>query len=171
MSDQFIGEIRAFGFSYAPQDWAFCDGSLLPIAPYQALYSVIGITYGGDGKTTFGLPDLRGKAGMGETGNVLNVASGSTTVTLDASTMPMHTHGLNANATRPTLATATGNLPSRILDANTDVFISTATSPALTTLSPLTVSVVGSGLPHENRQPFQTLNFCIALEGNYPLRT
>ncbi|ALF89447.1 MULTISPECIES: phage tail protein [Ralstonia solanacearum species complex] len=170
MSDQFIGEIRIFGFNFAPVDWAACDGALMPVSQNAALFAILGTTYGGTGSTTFGLPDLRGRAVMGPVGGVLNALQGTATVSLTQSEMPMHSHtayGDNARAASPTAA---GRLPARFMVAHNQSFIATDATPApvMTTLAPQTVGAAGGGGAHENRQPYLGVNYCIALQGAWP---
>ena len=172
MSDQFIGEVRLFGFNFAPVDWAACDGALLPISQNTTLFSIIGNTYGGDGRVSFGLPDLRGRAVMGPVGGILDDPQGEVAVTLLQSEMPMHTHtayGDNARAVSPEAA---GRLPARFMVAHNDAFVATdaAPAPAMTTLAFQTMGTTGGNTAHENRQPFLAVNYCIALRGAWPTR-
>lgn len=172
MSDQFIGEIRIFGCNYAPLDWAACDGQLMPISQNTALFSILGTNYGGDGRQTFGLPDLRSRAVMGPVDGQVNAPQGEATVSLGISEMPNHAHTVYGDNTRSQAAQAAGHLPARFMEANNNAFIATDSTPApvLTTLSPQAVAPAGSGQPHENRQPFQVMNYCIALQGAWPTR-
>lgn len=172
MSDQFVGEVRLFGFNFAPVDWAACDGALMPIQQNTTLFAVIGAAYGGDGKTTFGLPDLRGRAVMGPVDGTVNDPQGDATVTLLESEMPMHTHtayGDNARAASPEAA---GRLPARFMVAHNNAFVATdaTPTPTMTTLAFQTISTVGGNTAHENRQPFLAVNYCIALQGAWPTR-
>lgn len=170
MSDQFLGEIRVFGFDFAPLDWAACDGAVMPITQNTALFSLLGNNYGGNGSTTFGLPDLRGRAAMGPVNSVLNDAQGASTVTLTINETPQHAHNAFGDNARAASPTAAGRLPSRFMAASNQSFIPTTSSPALTTLSPQAVGVAGGSEPHENMQPYLAMNFCIALQGAWPTR-
>ena len=169
MSDPFIGEIRMFGGTFAPRGWAFCNGQILSIAQNAALFSLLGTSYGGDGRSTFALPDLQGRmplhqgGGPGLTPRTLGESFGAATHSLSVEEMPGHTHGLNA-----TLAGITGTPgPGVALAGGSKVYRSPASNP-VATAAPL--AVAGGGQPHENRQPYQALSFIIALEGVYPPR-
>ena len=165
MSDPFIGEIRMVGFNFAPRGWAQCSGQLLSISQNQALFSLLGTTYGGNGQTTFALPDLRGKlpihVGQGHT---LGETGGEPAHTLTTPEMPTHVHVLQA-----TTATAAANIPANTLllgnTAPNDLYTGAA---SLTPLQSATVSNAGSSQAHTNMQPFLTINFCIALQGIFP---
>ncbi|CAJ0774523.1 MULTISPECIES: phage tail protein [Ralstonia] len=171
MSDQFLGEIRVFGFNFAPVDWAACDGAIMPISQNTALFSILGTMYGGNGTSTFGLPDLRGRAVVGtEQNGVPNELQGSSTVTLLSEEMPAHTHTAYGDNSRAASQTAAGRLPSRFQVTFNQAFIATDSSPALTTLSPQAVGIAGGSLPHENMQPYLVMNYCIALQGAWPTR-
>jgi microcystin-dependent protein len=175
MADPFVAEIRIFPFNFAPKGWAFCDGQLLPLSQNTALFSLLGTTYGGDGKSNFALPNLLGSVPMhpGEGPGLplfdLGQSGGSETVTLLESEIPSHPHTMYANATagdtnapspqvslaRSTNATAYQTTT----NANLAQFIGNAVAPA------------GGSQPHNNMQPYLTLNFCIALQGVFPPRT
>ncbi len=161
MSDPFLSEIRLFSFAYAPKGWAMAAGQQLPINQNQALYSLLGTTYGGNGQTTFALPDLRGRAPMhvGK-GHTLGERSGAPTVTLAMSELPTHSHALNAVNSTPS-----ANDPSNALLGAAPIYASPAN---LAAMSPGSITVTGGSEPHENMQPFLTLNFCIALQGSFP---
>jgi microcystin-dependent protein len=176
--DQFIGEIRAFPFNFAPRNWALCNGQLLPIASNAALFSIIGTYYGGDGTATFGLPNLQGRVivgpgqgpGLSEWG--LGEVQGIDSVTLLSSEMPMHNHqviGMNNIGTE----TAPNNTCylSRDVRGGTGTiqYMQTGGSPSAV-MAPNTLLSSGGTQPHENRQPFVVLNYCIALQGEYPAR-
>jgi microcystin-dependent protein len=162
MSEPFLGEIQIFGFNFSPRSWALCDGQLLPINQNQALFSLLGTTYGGDGRTNFALPDLRGRAPMHEgTGHTLGQKAGEENHTLAAGEMPQHTHSARASAN-------SGNSPvpvNNFLAAANNVY---RAPDNLTALSPGTVGTGGGGQGHNNMQPYLTLNFCIALAGLFP---
>lgn len=173
MSDQFVAEMRIFPFNFPPTGWAFCNGQLMPISQNTALFSLLGTTYGGDGKSTFALPDMQGNApmqpgqGQGLSLRDLGEQSGVESITLLQSEIPVHTHALKASSDAGDLFA-----PS----AATSLAGSTGASayqPAATNLVPLApqaLSLAGGGLPHNNMQPYLTLNFCIALQGIFPQR-
>ena len=165
MSEPFLAEVRIVGFNFAPRGWAFCDGQILPINQHQSLYSLLGTTYGGDGRTSFALPDLRGRMPIhvGE-GHREGQKSGEETHTLSANEMPNHDHVLNGS-------TAEGDVPA----PQGHVFAATPPmvyrEPAnLTSLVAGTVTNVGGGQAHENMMPYIAVNFCIALQGLFPSR-
>lgn len=173
MSDQFVAEIRIFPFNFPPTGWAFCDGQLMPISQNTALFSLLGTTYGGDGKSTFALPDMQGNApmqpgqGQGLSLRDLGEMSGVESITLLVSEIPLHTHVLNCSIDDADLRIPS---PTRSLakSAGGNMY-NTATTPqvmmAFQGLPP-----AGGGLPHNNMQPYLTLNFCIALQGIFPQR-
>lgn len=171
-SDPFVGEIRLFAFDFVPLDWARCDGQVVPIAQHAALFDVIRNTYGGDGVTTFALPDLRGRApvsagqGPNLTARALGEKGGADAVTLDASHLPAHTHEVRARAMSGGQASPEGNVfgeaQARALSAG---YASGAPAVAM---SPAAVSSAGGGQPHENMPPYLPLNFCISLTGIVP---
>jgi microcystin-dependent protein len=172
MTDPFVAEIRIFGFNFAPRGWAFCDGQILPISQNTALFSLLGTTYGGDGKSNFALPNLQGSvplhAGQGPGLSLYDLGQmgGSETVTLLQSEVPTHTHALNASASEAG-ATAPGG---QLLAAGAGI-AEYAPPGATATLAPQMVEPVGGSQPHNNMQPSLTLSFCIALQGVYPPRT
>ena len=180
MSDQFVAEIRIFPFNFPPTGWAFCDGQLMPISQNTALFSLLGTTYGGDGKSTFALPDMQGNApmqpgqGQGLSERFLGEMSGVDSITLLQSEIPIHTHAFNGSDSDATTADPTGQLPAKGLwDAGTSFGIVGAyssTSPPDAMMGFQALSVAGGGLPHNNMQPYLTLNFCIALQGIFPQR-
>jgi microcystin-dependent protein len=174
MSDPFVAEVRIFPFNFAPKGWAFCNGQLMPISQNTALFSLLGTTYGGDGKSTFALPDLQGSApmqpgqGQGLSLRDLGEMSGTESITLLVSEIPLHTHGLQADNVDP----ADLNIPNptRTLAISQNAF---AYQPSTANLGPMAVQALppaGGGLPHNNLQPYLTLNFCIALQGIFPPR-
>ena len=164
MADPFLSEIRIFSFVYAPRTWALCNGQLLPINQNQALFSLLGTTFGGNGQTTFALPNLQGRTPIhAGSGHTLGEAGGEPAHTLSIAEMPTHTHVANASGSTANTSDPTNNVlavvPGRAY-----------TNPAaLTTLLPSTVTNVGGSQAHLNLQPFLTLNFCIALIGIFPL--
>jgi microcystin-dependent protein len=169
--DNFIGEVRLFAGMFAPQGWAYCDGSLLDISTNDALYTLLGTTYGGDGQYTFGLPDLRGRVPihqgtLSQYGNsyLPGQTGGVETVPLTAINLPAHSHAFVATTNAGTTATPTGNLVATA-PANSLVFVETAGTVGF---SPIEVATTGSGAPHQNMQPYQAINYIIALEGIYP---
>jgi microcystin-dependent protein len=174
MSDQFVAEIRIFPFNFPPTGWAFCDGQLMPISQNTALFALLGTYYGGDGKSTFALPDLQGSApmqtgqGQGLSERFLGEMSGVESITLLVSEIPLHTHTLMADILDP--ADLTIPSPARVLAQSQNAF---AYQPAATGLGLMAFQALppaGGGLPHNNMQPYLTLNFCIALQGIFPQR-
>ena len=174
MADPFVAEIRIFPFNFAPTGWALCDGQLLPISQNTALFSLLGTTYGGDGKTTFALPDLQGGApmhpgqGPGLSLHDLGETAGSDTVTLPSSEIPAHTHGLGASNQPGEDPTPANEVLARSVGAS---LYQTNTSQNLVLLDAAAVSVTGGGQPHNNLQPYLVLTFCIALQGVFPPRS
>lgn len=175
MSDQFVAEIRIFPFQFAPTGWAFCDGQLLPISQNTALFSLLGTTYGGDGKSTFALPDMQGNApmhpgqGQGLSLRDLGEMSGSQTVTLLQSEIPFHTHTLQALTIQGTLFGPDANGLSILTRSQNGAVYNTTVNP-LVQFAPQALAAAGGSLPHNNMQPYLTLNFCIALQGIFPPR-
>ncbi len=169
MSEPFLGEIRLFPYNFAPRGWAFCNGQILSIAQNTALFSLLGTTYGGNGQTTFALPDLRGRLavssgqGPGLSQYDLGEVGGVENVTLLNTQMPQHTHVLNASNNDATDAAPGGNVPAVIPSGG-------YTSTPSTTMSGQAVGATGGNQPHTIVQPFLTLNYCIALQGIFPSR-
>ena len=167
MSDPFIGEIRMFAGDFAPRDWAFCDGQVLLIAHYTELFSLLGTTYGGDGRTTFALPDLRGRAPVHVgNGDQLGDRGGEENHILDVNETPQHAHALRASTDD---ASGTSNPPDGNVLATTSIDIYRAPDGNMTSMYPGVVAPVG-GQGHGNMQPFLVLNFVIALQGLFPSR-
>ena len=175
MTDQFVAEIRVFPFNFAPKGWALCNGQILPISQNTALFSLLGTTYGGDGKSTFALPNLQGMApmqqgqGPGLSLRDLGETAGEDTVTLIQSEIPVHTHTLKVDTFDPSDLTAPD--PKRVLAQSTGVF---AYQPAAVNLGAMAfqgLPPAGGGLPHSNLQPYVTFNYCIALQGIFPPRS
>jgi microcystin-dependent protein len=172
MSDQFVAEIRMFPGTFAPKGWALCNGQVLPIAQNTALFSLLGVRYGGDGSSTFALPDLRGRipmhpgAGAGLTPRTLAETGGSETVTLAPAQIPNHTHNFNrpASGSAATQTNPQGNLPAITPE---DQYSSAGTN---VNMGPDAMSPAGGSLPHNNLQPYLVVNFIIALEGIFPSR-
>ncbi|GGM19980.1 phage tail protein [Deinococcus aerophilus] len=171
MTDPYLGEIRAFGFGFTPRGWALCDGQLLPIAQYTALYSLLGTIYGGNGRTTFALPNLQGRAAMqprqgpGLRSHRLGDVGGAESVTLTPPQLPAHTHTLQAVASPAESATPKGKLLARVVGG--PIYSS---GPATVALAPSALTAQGEGQPHNNLPPYLTLNFCIAVQGLFPSR-
>ncbi len=162
MAEPFLSEIRVFSFNFAPKGWALCNGQLLPINQNQALFSLLGTTYGGNGQTTFALPNLQGKVPIHVgSGFTLGQTGGEQAHTVSINEMPMHTHVANAASVNGTVGLPLGNLPGPYANGY-------STPTALTSLAPATVTNVGGSQPHQNMQPFLTLNFSIALQGIFP---
>jgi len=168
----YVGQIIAVGFNFAPVGWLLCNGQLLPISQYDVLYNLIGTTYGGDGQNTFALPNLCGRSpinqgtGSGLTTRIIGEAAGSENVTLTGAQIAAHSHPLLA-------ASATGTIskpsPSTVLTVQSNVAIDMYhAAPGNVTLASTAVGGAGNNLPHENRQPFNTVNYIIAFEGVYP---
>ena len=168
MASPFMGEIRLFSFTFAPQSWAQCNGQLLPINQNQALFSLLGTTYGGDGRVNFALPDLRGRTSihMGA-GHTLGERGGEQAHTLSISEIPTHTHSANG-----TTATATTNVPGNtvVLAQSTSSQLYTAPSNFVA-MAANSLANVGGSQAHLNMQPFLVLSFCIALQGIFPSQT
>ena len=171
----YVGEIRCFGFNFAPAGWQMCNGALLPISEYETLFNLIGTTFGGDGQTTFAVPDLRGRVPIhqgtfGGNTSIIGQLQGTETVTLTTNQIPAHTHlvtaaiiaagGVNEHVATPTTSTYIGpSAPDQIYKTLSTInaqFASTA------------IGSNGGSQPHENRQPSLVLNFCISLFGIYP---
>jgi microcystin-dependent protein len=172
MTDPFVAEIRMFGFNFAPKGWALCNGQLVPISQNTALFSLLGTYYGGDGKSTFALPNLQGSAPMnhGQSGGTserfLGEQSGSESVTLLTSEMPVHPHTLNAVE-----STATARQPPAQMFATGEAVSFYRTGQPNTQMNPGMLLPAGGSLPHNNMQPYLVLNFCIAIQGIFPPRS
>ena len=169
MSEPFLAEVRIVGFNFAPRGWAFCDGQILPINQNQSLYSLLGTTYGGDGRTSFALPDMRGRVPIhvgrsnGGAFHTLGQKSGEETHTLSAAEMPQHTHVAKAS-------NLAGNNPipgNNVLARANNLYHAPSN---LVALASGTVANVGGGQAHNNMQPTIAVNFCIALRGLFPSR-
>lgn len=182
MSNPFVGEIRAFGFNFAPRGWAQCSGQIMSIAQNTALFSILGTSYGGNGTTTFALPDLRGRTithqgqGAGLSQYVVGEQVGSESETLLVTQMPSHGHPPLAKAQPGTANMHTTPLAGDYLtrfNASSDIFGFTWNNPPLEnaqTLHPSAIGLTGGSLPHENRQPFLVINYCICVQGVFPSR-
>jgi microcystin-dependent protein len=182
MSEPYIGEIKIWAFDWAPTGWALCNGALLPIQQNQALYSIIGTRFGGDGKVNFALPDLRGRTPVG-----LGAAAGTTTplyamgnsgggesVTLSSDTVPPHTHSLNAVIVAGTQLTPAGNMMANVVSTkagsttNFSVYLPQGQWTADAQVTAASVTTVGASAAHANMQPFTVVNFAICINGLYP---
>lgn len=165
----YLGEIRMFAGSFAPRGWAFCNGQLIPINQNTALFSILGTTYGGDGRTTFALPDLRGRVplgpdqGPGLSPRVIGEAAGEENHLLSTSEMPAHTHSLAANSGNGNQRAPGGNVPAASDQRNSQYASSANTAMAAPAFT-------GSSLPHNNMQPYLAVTFIIALQGIFPSR-
>lgn len=170
--DPFIGEIQAFAFNFAPRGWAVCDGSLLSIQQNTALFSLLGTTYGGDGRTTFALPNLQNRVAVSQgQGNGLpfynmGEQTGVNAVTLLAQELPLHSHGMQIGAASSANATPGPSAQSNVLIDPT--FNGWAPAPGNTTLAPNAIAVAGGSQPHNNMQPTLAMLYCIAIEGTFP---
>jgi microcystin-dependent protein len=173
MADPFVAEIRIFPFNFAPKGWAFCDGQLLPLSQNTALFSLLGTTYGGNGKSNFALPDLQGRGamhpgqGQGLSLRDLGEMGGAETITLLVSEIPFHTHGMQAFATPADLKEPQQGA---VLTRNQNGAIYNTTISNIVQMDPQALTPAGGSLPHNNMQPYLTLNFCIALQGVFPPR-
>lgn len=171
--DPFIGEIRIFAGRFEPKGWAFCNGQLLSVAQHRALYTILGTRYGGDGLNTFALPNLQGRAAMhagagpGLTPRILGEMSGASTVTLLPEQMPRHEHAVQVAVLGSTISPE-GAVWASVPRGQTEAYADPDAN--LVSMSPQAVSPNGGNAPHENRQPFVTVNYIIALQGIHPIR-
>ncbi len=169
MTDQFLGEIRIFPFSFAPADWAFCNGQLLPISQNDALFSLLGTYYGGNGTTTFALPNLQSRVpihqgqGTGLSHYALGKTGGTETVKLTHAEMPVHTHPVHADGTAAKAADPVGHFLAR---SAADIYAVQLHGTSV--MNAKMLGDAGGGEPHDNIQPYLVLNFCIALTGIFP---
>jgi len=169
-AEPFLGQIQIVGFLFEPKGWAFCNGQLLPISQNTALFSLLGTYYGGDGVTTFALPDLRGRMAIGQGQGrglqyyVMGEVGGEEQVTITLSEMPAHTHRAMASSMPSNETTVGGNVW-----GTTSVFLYSSGSPSAA-MNGLAIGSTGGGLPHENRPPYLVMNFIIAVQGIYPAR-
>jgi microcystin-dependent protein len=183
MASPFVAEIRMFGFNFAPTGWATCDGQLMPISQNTALFSLLGTYYGGDGKSTFALPNLDASCathqgqGPGLQEWFLGQMQGSESITLLQTEMPAHQHFFMATSVNGTNQTAAGGQLAKGFKGNIQasqtakVYSATASPNPITQMSPQALAVAGSSLPHNNMMPYLTVSFCIALQGVFPPRT
>lgn len=169
MADPFLSEIRLFSFNFAPQGWSTCDGQTLQISQNNALYSLISTYYGGDGRTTFQLPDLRGRTPIHSSSSYkIGAKGGSETVVLTENTIPPHTHSLEATTTPAASNTPAGNVLSLLPSDKAEYAAATTVD---TTLNAGAVASTGNSAGHNNMQPSLVINFCIAMTGIYPPRS
>lgn len=168
MSNPYVGEVRLIGFTFAPVGWNFCDGSLLDIANNSTLYTLIGTTYGGNGQSTFAIPDLRGRVPVhqgtlqGGSQYVIGQPAGAESVTLNTNQIPVHNHQFQCNSTLTNNNATPGN---NTVGGGIDAF---RTTPPNSPMNQKMLSTAGGSLPHENRQPFLAMNWVISLFGIYP---
>ncbi|KAB2933816.1 MAG: phage tail protein [Candidatus Contendobacter sp.] len=174
MADPFVAEIRIFPFNFAPKGWAWCDGQLMPLSQNTALFSLLGTTYGGNGKSNFALPDLQGRApmfwgqGPGLSLHDIGETGGAETVTLLESEIPVHTHAMGAHDIDLGELNAPASNRSLAKSANATAY---TTASNLVGMSSSTLAPAGGDQPHNNMQPYLTFYFCIALQGVFPPRT
>ncbi|WP_440224334.1 phage tail protein [Dokdonella sp. MW10] len=166
MSQPFLSEIRMMSFNFAPRGWALCNGQLLPINQNQALFSLLGTTYGGNGQVNFALPDLRGRVPVHfGSGRTLGESAGEAAHTLNLQEMPTHAHVLQASSA---LATTSTPLATDVLARTTGSALYASAASANISMAPNAITPNGGSQAHENRQPFLTISFCIALQGIFP---
>ena len=170
MSSPYLGEIRLVGFNFAPAGWAFCNGQLLPISENDALFNLIGTTYGGDGQQTFALPNIQSRVvlhqgnGAGLSNRVLAETGGVESVTLTASQMPAHSHGVQVSSSVASRVPASGHYPGK---SARPVYA----EPMNNSLNASSIAIAGGSQPHENRQPYLVLSYIISLFGIFPTQT
>jgi microcystin-dependent protein len=182
MADPFLGEIRAFGFNFAPKNWAMCQGQLIPIQQNTALFSILGIQFGGNGTSNFGLPNLQGQAPMGAgngpglTPRTVGDAVGEAAVTLQPTEMPSHNHAIAVQAGNATAAIPGGNVLAQGAKGGSRPQLQPAYAPGAPTVPQGALAAnalapfIGGGQPHSNMQPYQALSLCICLSGEFPVR-
>lgn len=169
MGTPYVGEIRMFGGNFAPAGWAFCDGQLLSISEYETLFQLIGTTYGGDGQTTFALPDLRGRLpvhmgqGPGLSSRILGEMGGVESVTITTSQLPVHSHALVASSATATASSPAGNVPA----TSTSIDLYTTADPT-DALAATALGSAGGSQPHENMMPYLCISFILSLYGIFP---
>ena len=174
MTSPFVGQIMMFGGNFAPLNWALCNGQTMSISQNDVLYTLLGTTYGGDGVTTFNLPDLQGRLpihvgqGLGLSPYVLGQKGGQEQVTITTQTMANHTHALNASTTAATATTVANNVPGTVNSPLTFYVTPGTPPPTYHVLNPAACSQVGSSLPHSNLMQSQCITFCISLYGIFP---
>ncbi|MDT8439545.1 MAG: tail fiber protein [Wenzhouxiangellaceae bacterium] len=174
MATPFIGEIRLFAGNFAPAGWAFCDGQLLPISENETLFNLIGTTYGGNGQSTFALPDLRGRVpihfgpGIGLSNRIIGETGGVEQVTLTTPQIPAHNHPLQATSALATVPGPGGAVPAQSRQAGIDLYLEDDPSVSM---APTSIGAVGGSQPHENMQPYLGMNYIISLFGIFPSPT
>ncbi|HEX3464449.1 MAG TPA: tail fiber protein [Candidatus Elarobacter sp.] len=167
MSTPFLSELRLISWNFPPKGWAFCNGQTLAINQNQALFALLGTTYGGNGQTTFGLPDLRGRVAMHQgSGHTMGERGGEEFHTIIQSEMPAHTHFVPSTSTAGNQTIPTGHVPAN--SQPTQIYSKNQSATTAVAMSPLMISSVGGSQPHENRQPFLVMNYIIALQGIFP---
>jgi len=167
MSQPYVGEIRMFAGNFAPAGWMFCEGQLLPISEYETLFNLIGTTYGGDGQSTFALPDLRGRVPLHQgNGFILAETGGAESITLTVNQIPSHTHTLVASTTP-----GTQNSPANLVPASSPSVTLFTADVTDANLNPSAISPTGGSQPHDNFQPYLCLDFIISLFGIFPSPT
>jgi microcystin-dependent protein len=180
MASPFVAEIRIFGFNFAPTGWALCNGQILPISQNTALFSLLGTMYGGDGKSTFALPNMQGNVpinqgqGPGLSQRFIGENGGAETVTVLVSEIPAHNHNFVGTTANSSTVTSSGNQVANGFTGNFQSSVqvkmySTAAPNSL--MNPNAIGISGSSLPHNNLMPYLTLNFCIAMQGIFPPRS
>lgn len=176
MSEPFLAEVRLMGFNFAPRGWAFCDGQILPINQNQSLYSLLGTIYGGDGRTSFALPDLRGRTPIhvgnsnGGEEHELGQKGGEEAITLSTVEMPSHDHTAQAANSEANQNNSGGNILAAASASTFNLYISETSTPTRQPITSSTVTNVGGSQSHNNMQPYFAVNFCIALQGLFPSR-
>ena len=169
MSEPFLAEIKIVSFGFAPKGWAFCNGQIMAINQNQALFSLLGTTFGGDGRVNFALPNLQGRTPIHVSpAHPIGESAGSETITLNSSQLPPHIHGLNASAAAASSNVPTGNVPAKKARFGKDVYAAASNPVAM---NPAALAPSGGSQPHTNMQPYLTLNFSIALQGIFPSQT
>lgn len=174
MSNPFVGQIISVGFNFAPIGWAFCNGQLLAISNFNALFTLIGTTYGGDGQTTFALPNLCGRVpvnqgqGPGLSPYALGQNAGTETVTLTTNQIPQHNHTVNVTSSAGTTNVPSGSTYLSDTGPGTPVILSYTAFANAQALTPSTIAPTGGNLPHENQQPYLCINYIICLDGIFP---
>lgn len=169
MAQPYVGEIRMFAGNFNPAGWMFCEGQLLPISEYETLFNLIGTTYGGDGQSTFALPDLRGRLPVHQgSGFTLAETGGVETVTLTVAQIPAHSHPLLATTSFASVASPQGNVPAAASVVNVTAY---GTDQPVAAVSPASVGPTGGNQPHDNFQPYLCVDFIISLFGIFPSQT
>jgi len=167
MAQPYVGEVRMFAGNFAPAGWMFCEGQLLPISENETLFQLIGTTYGGDGQSTFALPDLRGRLPIHQgNGFILAETGGAEEITMTVSQIPAHSHALLASSSASSLTDPGGNV-----SAQSGTFDQFQTTPGTTPMAPQSVASTGGSQPHTNFQPYLCVNFIISLFGIFPSPT